>query len=531
MKKFLFVLALICAFLIISCEPAVLHEHKWDKGTITTAATCTTKGVRTFRCSCGETKTQEISIAPDNHDLSGGYELIKEPTFLEAGEEKAVCTRCKKEITRKTDRKSLVGTTWYSNFGSNDAYFAFTDDSSMRMITSYYGKEGPNQDVYLFVTDYIIPYILDFPTISFKQGNEQIDLVITQKEDNIVLRTTVPAEIGIGITIDCNLYDGEIPEHSFTKAINLRGYEEGHHLACSLEHSHGDGVKGAILIDMVQHKFDNGEVITEATCVQNGSVKYTCTECGYEKTENTERTEHTVNEWTTVTNSTCLIKGSESGICTTCKDTIYRELALGDHSYDRKVTAEPTLFNEGKYEDTCSVCENIISGNIDRTDINGTSWDLVGLVEEGNNSSNSIKGYAFFIENGHYWFCITNPENNYTLVLDFDGYEFDPIGKTLKVSMDDASLSYKITPTETGFSYVMQEQNDYKNTVYIKKPDSELSISYKANGSEKHIISCIDGGKEISLYSLDMTGTPDILFEGVHEPDENGKCILCGYKQ
>ena len=36
------------------------HTHSWDSGKVTTAATCTSGGVRTYTCSCGETKTETI---------------------------------------------------------------------------------------------------------------------------------------------------------------------------------------------------------------------------------------------------------------------------------------------------------------------------------------------------------------------------------------------------------------------------------------------------------------------------------------
>ncbi|MCC8151408.1 MAG: hypothetical protein LIO96_08140 [Lachnospiraceae bacterium] len=38
------------------------HEHTWDSGVVTTAATCTEAGVKTYTCTvCGETKTEEIA--------------------------------------------------------------------------------------------------------------------------------------------------------------------------------------------------------------------------------------------------------------------------------------------------------------------------------------------------------------------------------------------------------------------------------------------------------------------------------------
>ena len=37
-------------------------EHSWDEGSVTTPATCTSEGVRTFTCTCGATKTEPISV-------------------------------------------------------------------------------------------------------------------------------------------------------------------------------------------------------------------------------------------------------------------------------------------------------------------------------------------------------------------------------------------------------------------------------------------------------------------------------------
>ena len=41
-------------------EKAEEHTHSFDEGKVTTEPTCTEKGVKTFTCSCGETRTEEI---------------------------------------------------------------------------------------------------------------------------------------------------------------------------------------------------------------------------------------------------------------------------------------------------------------------------------------------------------------------------------------------------------------------------------------------------------------------------------------
>lgn len=40
------------------------HEHNWGEGVVTTEPTTTSKGVRTYTCSCGDTYTEEIPMLP-----------------------------------------------------------------------------------------------------------------------------------------------------------------------------------------------------------------------------------------------------------------------------------------------------------------------------------------------------------------------------------------------------------------------------------------------------------------------------------
>lgn len=67
-------------------------EHSYNAGEITTAATCTATGVKTFTCTvCGETKTQEIEAL--GHDFHG-EETIEAATCVKTGTKLVQCTRC-----------------------------------------------------------------------------------------------------------------------------------------------------------------------------------------------------------------------------------------------------------------------------------------------------------------------------------------------------------------------------------------------------------------------------------------------------
>jgi hypothetical protein len=70
-------------------EEKQAHTHSWDGGTVTQAATCTANGVITYKCSCGETKTEAINAVGHSwvaqtttvhHDAEGMYQQVKTGT-------------------------------------------------------------------------------------------------------------------------------------------------------------------------------------------------------------------------------------------------------------------------------------------------------------------------------------------------------------------------------------------------------------------------------------------------------------------
>lgn len=47
-------------------------DHSYDEGVVTTAATCTSKGVKTYTCACTATKTEDIAILEHSYTGEGG---------------------------------------------------------------------------------------------------------------------------------------------------------------------------------------------------------------------------------------------------------------------------------------------------------------------------------------------------------------------------------------------------------------------------------------------------------------------------
>ena len=88
-------------------------EHSWDGGKVTTAATCTKSGVKTFTCKvCGETKTEEIK--PTGHTIvkDAAVPATATRTGLTEGSH---CSVCNAVIRKQETIPKLTPKTKYSN--------------------------------------------------------------------------------------------------------------------------------------------------------------------------------------------------------------------------------------------------------------------------------------------------------------------------------------------------------------------------------------------------------------------------------
>ena len=80
--------------------------HSWDSGKITTPATCTENGVRTFTCTlCGATKTE--AVPDDGNGHSWKSKVTKAPTCISEGVRTITCSECGES---KTETIPATGT-------------------------------------------------------------------------------------------------------------------------------------------------------------------------------------------------------------------------------------------------------------------------------------------------------------------------------------------------------------------------------------------------------------------------------------
>ena len=90
---------------------AQTNAHHWDNGSVTTQATCTATGIKTYKCTdsgCGETKTEVIAAL--GHSWDNGS-ITSDATCTMTGIKTLTCSRCG---STKTQTINALGHSWDS---------------------------------------------------------------------------------------------------------------------------------------------------------------------------------------------------------------------------------------------------------------------------------------------------------------------------------------------------------------------------------------------------------------------------------
>lgn len=109
-----------------------------------------------------------------------------------------------------------------------------------------------------------------------------------------------------------------------------------------------------------EHNYES-TVTTEATCTEAGVMTYTCVGCGESYTEEIPATGHKYE--TSITKATtCVVPGEQLCKCSVCGDEYTEEIpALGHVPSEAKVTKEAGLFTPGEKVSVCATCGETLS--------------------------------------------------------------------------------------------------------------------------------------------------------------------------
>ena len=310
---------------------AKTENHSWDAGKVTTKATCTEEGEKTFTCSiCGDEKTEKVSATGHQHTEIRNK---KEATCKETGYSGDTwCKDCGKKILSGQTIAKTENHSW--DAGKVTTKATCTEEGEKTFTCSICGDEK---------------------TEKVSATGHQHTEIRNKKESTC-------KEEG---------YSGDTWCKDCGKKI----------------------LSGQAIAKTEDHSWNQGEITKEPTCKEEGEKTFTCTICGNTKTEKVSTTDHQHMEIRNQKNPTCKEAGySGDTYCTDCGVKIFSGQTIAktkNHNWDGGViTTEPTCTERGEKTFTCTICGNTNTKKVNAT---GHSYGAYKVVKEPTNKRKGLK--------------------------------------------------------------------------------------------------------------------------------------------
>ena len=310
---------------------AKTENHSWDAGKVTTKATCTEEGEKTFTCSiCGDEKTEKVSATGHQHTEIRNK---KEATCKETGYSGDTwCKDCGKKILSGQTIAKTENHSW--DAGKVTTKATCTEEGEKTFTCSICGDEK---------------------TEKVSATGHQHTEIRNKKEATC-------KETG---------YSGDTWCKDCGKKI----------------------LSGQAIAKTEDHSWNQGEITKEPTCKEEGEKTFTCSICGNTKTEKVSTTDHQHMEIRNQKNPTCKEAGySGDTYCADCGVKIFSGQTIAktkNHNWDGGViTTEPTCTERGEKTFTCTICGNTNTKKVNAT---GHSYGAYKVVKEPTNKRKGLK--------------------------------------------------------------------------------------------------------------------------------------------
>ena len=324
----------VCNTVIQAQETIPKTEHSWDAGTIVEEASCTEEGIEKITCTvCGESKTEKVAPA--------GHIVVKDEAI------EATCTTTGKTEGSHCDVCNEV--LQEQKVIPKKGHTVVKDEAVEATCTATGKTEGSHCSVCNTVI----------------QAQEIIPKTDHRWDDGEIVTEATCTEAGIK-KISCTVC-GE----SRTEKVEATGHtvvkDEAVEATCTAigktEGSHcsvcNEVIQAQEVIPKTDHRWDDGEIVTEATCTETGIKKISCTVCGESKTESVAPTGHTVVKDEAV-EATCTATGKTEGShCSVCNEVLQEQAVIPqtEHSWDDgEIVTEATCTEAGIKKISCTVC-------------------------------------------------------------------------------------------------------------------------------------------------------------------------------
>ena len=310
---------------------AKTENHSWDAGKVTTKATCTEEGEKTFTCSiCGDKKTEKISATGHQHTEIRNK---KEATCKETGYSGDTwCKDCGKKILSGQTIAKTENHSW--DAGKVTTKATCTEEGEKTFTCSIC-------------------------------GDEKTEKVSATGHQHTEIRNKKEA------TCKEEGYSGDTWCKDCGKKI----------------------LSGQAIVKTEDHSWNQGEITKEPTCKEEGEKTFTCSICGNTKTEKVSTTDHQHMEIRNQKNPTCKEAGySGDTYCADCGVKISSGKTIAktkNHNWDGGViTTEPNCTERVEKTFTCTICGNTNTKKVNAT---GHSYGAYKVVKEPTNKRKGLK--------------------------------------------------------------------------------------------------------------------------------------------
>lgn len=135
-----------------------------------------------------------------------------------------------------------------------------------------------------------------------------------------------------------------------------------------------------IKVSACEHTFDDGSITKESTCLENGTILYTCTRCNYSYEEILFKTEHNWTDWIVIKEATIYENGEQKRTCAYCGKEELETIPMIEHIHHYEVSMiQPSCTEDGYTLYTCECGEFYIE---DLMIASGHKWNEWIIIKE-----------------------------------------------------------------------------------------------------------------------------------------------------
>ncbi|MBQ6066949.1 MAG: dockerin type I repeat-containing protein, partial [Clostridia bacterium] len=414
----------VCGEVLKAQEPVKATGHKWDDGKVTTAATCTAEGVKTFTCTvCNETKTEAIPAT--------GHTVVTDeaaaPTCTVDGKtEGSHCSVCG-EVIKAQEPVKATGHKWDDGKVTTAAACnatgvkTYTCTVCKTTKTETIAKNASNHTggteiknakaATCAAAGYTGDTYCKGCGAKISSGAAIAKTTNHTWDSGKVTKAATCTATGIK-TYTCTVCKTTKTETIAKNASNHTGGTEiknAKAATCAAAGYTGDtyckgcGAKisfGAAIAKTTNHTWDAGKVTTAATCAATGIKTYTCTVCKATKTETIAKTtNHTWDSGKVTKAATCNATGVKTYTCTVCKTTKTETIAknASNHTGETEIknAKAATCAAAGYTGDTyCKGCGAKISSGAAIAKTTNHTWDAGTVTKAATCAATGIKTYT-----------------------------------------------------------------------------------------------------------------------------------------